>query len=126
SDAAPVAHVMIDAAADVEPTPPVPAAPPRRLWVAALPTEADFLAYSKEQAGERFTKFVVDLHTDAIYYFDVDVYKVHKDFIFAELFHRPKTKEAVRVFDVNYGRDKPDFLMCYLSHHLAVDLWTLA
>ena len=133
TDAA-VVVAPIDAAAvaepepEPEPPPPdqIPTEPPRRLWTPKLASEADFLAYSKEQGGERFTKFVVDLRTDAIYYFDVDVYKVHKDFIFAELFKKPKTKEAVRIFDVNYGANKPDFLMCYLVHHLAQDVWTVA
>lgn len=119
---------LVDAAEKPEVPPPdvAPVEPPRRLWTNELMTEADWLAYSKEQGGERFSKFVVDLKTDAIYYFDVDVYRLHKDFIFAELYKKPKTKEAVRIFDVNYGKDKTDFLMCYLVHHLGPDKWTFA
>ncbi len=113
-------------AADAPPPAVIPVEPPRRLWTSSLATEADFLAYSKEQAGERFTKFVVDLRTDAVYYFDVDIYKVHKDFIFGELYKTPKTKAAVRIFDANYTKNKVDFLMCYLVHHLAADVWTMA
>jgi hypothetical protein len=108
------------------PTTPVPDTAARRMWTPAIPDEETFLAYSKELGGERFTKFVVDLNTDAIYYFDVDVFRVHKDFIFSELFRTPKTKEAVREFDKNYGPDKPGFLLCYLSHHLGPDVWTMA
>ena len=51
---------------------------------------------------------------------------MHKDFIFAELLKVPRTKEAEQLFDRNYGKDKPDFLMCYLVHHLEPDVWTLA
>lgn len=101
-------------------------APARRLWSHQLATAEEFEAYSKELGGERFAKFVIDLKSDAIYYFDVDVYKVHKDFIFQELYKKPKTKEAVRVFDKNYTANKTDFMMCYLVHHLAQDVWTFA
>jgi hypothetical protein len=102
------------------------AAPVRRLWAPRLATEAEFLAYSKEIGGERFAKFVIDLRSDAIYYFDVDVYKVHKDFIFQELYKKPRTAAATRIFDRNYGANKTDFLMCYLIHHLNQDAWTFA
>jgi hypothetical protein len=98
----------------------------RRLWAPKLDDEAAFLAYSKEIGGERFAKFVIDLKSDAIYYFDVDVYKVHKDFIFEELYRKPRTKAATRIFDRNYGKTKTDFLMCYLIHHLNQDAWTFA
>jgi pyruvate phosphate dikinase-like enzyme len=101
-------------------------APARRLWAPTLTTEDEFLAYSQELGGERFAKFVIDLKSDAIYYFDVDVYKVHKDFIFQELYRKPRTKAATRIFDRNYGAHKTDFLMCYLIHHLNQDAWTFA
>jgi hypothetical protein len=129
-----VAALSVDATAaqpgDDKPELPAPEVapvePPRRLWTNELMTEAAWMDFSKEQGGERFGKFVVDLKTDAIYYFDVDVYRLHKDFIFAELFHKPKTKEAVKAFDVNYGQNKTGFLMCYLVHHLSADKWTFA
>jgi Pyruvate phosphate dikinase, AMP/ATP-binding domain len=96
------------------------------VWAARLDGEADFLRYSKEVAGDRFTKFVVDLKSSAIYYVDASVYSMHKDFIFAELLKAPKTKEAIIAFDKNYGKDKPQFIMCYLVHHLGPDVWTMA
>lgn len=100
--------------------------PARKLWTAQLLDAATFDAYSEQLGGEKFAKFVIDLKSDAIYYFDVNVYKVHKDFIFQVLYQKPKTKAAVRAFDKNYGVKKTDFLMCYLVHHLAADLWTFA
>lgn len=98
----------------------------RPVWVSKLGSEEDFLAYSRETSGERFTKFVVDLKTKAIYYVDADLYPMHKDFIFAELLKTPRTKEAEHEFDKNYGKDKPSFLMCYLVHHLQPDVWSMA
>ena len=114
-------------AAAVEPVAPVePAEPPRRMWTDRIADEDDMRAYSVEIGGERFTKFVLDTRTNAIYYFDVDVYKVHKDFIFGELLKQPRTKALVRLVDRNYGYTKPDFMMCYLVHHLSQDRWTMA
>jgi len=120
--------VTADAKPAEEPPPKlVPdTAPAQRMFVGKLGDAATFESYSKELGGERFAKFVVDLHTDAIYYFDVNVYAVHKDFIFQELYKKAKTKAAVRVFDKNYGDKKTDFLMCYLVHHLSQDIWTFA
>ena len=96
------------------------------VWTPRLASEEDFLHYSKVVGAERFTKFVVDLKSSAIYYVDADLYPMHKDFIFAELLKVPRTKEAEQLFDRNYGKDKPEFLMCYLVHHLEPDVWTLA
>jgi hypothetical protein len=98
----------------------------RTVWTGRIASEEDFLHYSKVVGAERFTKLVVDLKSNAIYYVDAELYPMHKDFIFAELLKVPRTKEAEQKFDKNYGRDKPDFLMCYLVHHLEPDLWTLA
>jgi len=128
-----------DAGADAAPAlssdPPAPtsltdAAPPepraRATWIPKISNDEDFQAYSRVVGGERFTKIVVDIKTKATYYVDADLYPLHKDFIFAELLKTARTKEAVREVDKNYGRDKPSFLMLYLVHHEASDLWTLA
>jgi Pyruvate phosphate dikinase, AMP/ATP-binding domain len=114
----------VERAASLEAGADSPAA--RRVWTPKIESASDFLAYSKEVGNERFTKFVVELKSKAIYYVDADLYPMHKDFIFAELLKVPRTREAENAFDKNYGRDKPDFLMCYLVHHLGPDLWSLA
>ena len=101
-------------------------APARRMWTHELADRETFEAYSRELGGERFAKFVIDVRTNAIYYFDVNVYPVHKDFVFGELYKKPKTKQAVRVFDRNYTANKADFMLCYLVHHRNQDVWTMA
>jgi len=98
----------------------------RKIYVDKIPDKETFDAYSKELGGERFSKFVLDLKTDAIYYFDVNVYPVHKDFVFGALYKKPKTPSAVRLVDRNYHEVKPDFMMCYVVHHVSVDQWTFA
>jgi hypothetical protein len=135
-DAAPVASERVTdasapsladatvAAASGEATPRAIRARP--VWTSKLESEEDFLHYSKVVGAERFTKLVIDLKSSAIYYVDAELYPMHKDFIFAQLLKVPRTKEAEQLFDRNYGKDKPDFLMCYLVHHLEPDVWTLA
>ncbi len=98
----------------------------RKIYVDKIPDAETFDAYSKELGGERFAKFVLDLKTNAIYYFDVNVFPVHKDFIFGALYKKPKTPAAVRLVDRNYHEDKPDFMMCYVVHHVSSDQWTFA
>lgn len=111
------------------PSPQPPAAPPpktRRVFTNKLADHDDFVAYSKQVAGERFTRFVIDVKTNAIYYFDVKVYPVHREFVFAELYKTKMTKAKERRFTRNYGRVKPDFVLGYLVHHLGPDVWTMA
>lgn len=126
ADAAPPPPPPVDADTEHAPVVIPETAPARRLWTHELPDAETFEAYSKELGGERFAKFAIDLKTDAVYYFDVDVYKVHKDFIFQELYKKPRTRAAVRLFDRNYTANKVDFMLCYLVHHTSQDVWTLA
>ena len=93
--AAPDASVAVGSGSDSSAPPPVV----RKIYVDKIPDVATFEAYSKELGGERFSKFVYDLKTDAIYYFDVNVYPVHKDFIFGALYKKPKTPAAVHRVD---------------------------
>ncbi len=97
-----------------------------RVFTGAIKSADEFATYSKEVGGERFTKFVIDLKTDAMYYFDVNVYRIHTEFVFAELYKRPITMDGLRTFNKNYTSVKPEFLMCYLVHHLGPDVWTMA
>jgi hypothetical protein len=98
----------------------------RQVWVPKIADDATFEAYSKEVGGERFCKLVIDLKSDAVYYFDVNVYPVHKDFVFGAIYKKPITPAAKRLFDRNYSDDKPDFMLIYLVHHLQLDQWTFA
>lgn len=113
---------------DAKPSPGAGSAAPeaRKLWVPRLDNPATFEAYSKEIGGERFAKLVIDVKSNAVYYFDVNVYAVHKDFIFGALYKKTRTREATKLFDRNYGKVKPDFIMVYLVHHLQQDIWTFA
>ena len=91
-----------------------------------IANEAEFLSLSKELAGERFTKFVIDVRTGEIFFFDVNVFRLHSDFVFSQIYHQAKTPTLVREYNRNYSSKKPEFLLGYLSHHLSADIWTFA
>lgn len=97
-----------------------------RVYTSTLTSPEQFQAYSRTIAGERFTKFIVDLRSDRIYYFDVNVYKLHVDFVFNEMFREPLNPRRLLKFNRNYDADKPEFLLCYLVHHEGPDLWTFS
>jgi len=98
----------------------------RRVFTSALKNDADFVAYSKQIGAERFTKFVIDVKTDRIYFFDSKVYAVHRDFVFAQLYKTKMTLAMEKKFRRNYNRKKPSFVLGYLVHHLGPDIWTMA
>jgi hypothetical protein len=130
-DAAPTVNaVAVDASAPeslVDAAPVTDAAPRGKpTWVPKLADEAAFLAYSKEVGNERFAKLVVAIASGDTFYVDPELYPMHKDFIFAEILRTPRTPEATREVDKNYGKEKPSFLMLYVVHHLREDKWTLA
>jgi hypothetical protein len=96
------------------------------VWVPKLENEQDFVNFSTVLGRERFSKFLVDLKTHAVYFVDAELYPMHKDFVFAELLKVPRTKEAERAFDHNYGKDKPSYLLGYLTYHEDIDQWTMS
>jgi hypothetical protein len=98
----------------------------RKIYVDRIDNAETFAAYSREVGNERYAKFVLDTKSNAIYYFDVSIYPVHKDFIFGALLKQERTKKLLRIVDRNYGAKKPDFMMVYVVHHLQQDLWTFA
>jgi len=77
-------------------------------------------------AGERFTKAIIDLRTDQVYYFDVNVYPLHSDFVFAQIYKTEETPEMLGRYMENYNETKPEFLLVYLVHHVAQDIWAFA
>ncbi len=97
-----------------------------RVWAPAVHSLALFDRFSEGVAGERFLKFLVDLKTDKIYYFDVHAFEMHTDFVFRHLYRREPSPDDLAAFLANYDEDKPSFLLCYLVHHLDQDLWTFA
>jgi hypothetical protein len=107
---------------------PVPASPPRerRAYIPKITSYDEFSEYADTVAGERFTKAIIDLRTDQVYYFDVNIYPLHSDFIFAQIYKAEETPEALGRYMENYNETKPEFLLVYLVHHVAQDIWAFA
>src|SRR6266702_8208464 len=77
-----------------------------RVYVHEVPDAATFETLSRTLGSDRFGKFLIDLKTDQIFYFDVNLYRLHSDFVFAEFYHRPMKTEDVNEYNRYYNADK--------------------
>jgi hypothetical protein len=97
-----------------------------RVFVRTVPDEKTWNTYSRTIQSDAFGKYVLDLKTNEVYYFDVNLYRMHTDFVFEVIYKQPITNEGLRDFIKNYDADKPRFILGYLTHHLKVDEWTFS
>jgi hypothetical protein len=97
-----------------------------RVYVREVRDLATYERYSRILGSDRFGKFVIDLKTQDIYFIDVNLFRLHADFVLGYLLKKPWTAENIREYNKNYDRDKPAFILGYLTHHLKVDRYTFA
>jgi len=95
-----------------------------RVHVGAIPDAATFETYSRVLGADRFGKFLIEQKTNRIFYFDVNLYRLHSDFVFSQFYGRPMTDADIHEYNRNYDAEKPRFIMGYLTHHLKTDQWT--
>ncbi len=86
----------------------------------------EFEQNSIQVNGDRYTKFVLDLKSNAIYYFDVHTYPMHIDFLLKELIQKPLSQKVYTEYAKNYDEVKPNYLLCYLVYHTNQNLWSLS
>jgi hypothetical protein len=98
----------------------------QRAWVKAVPDVATWNSYSKTVGSDQFGKFIIDVKTNDIYFFDVNLFNIHADFVLGVLLKQAWTPDNIREYNKNYERDKPKFILCYLTHHLKVNKWTFS
>jgi hypothetical protein len=98
----------------------------RRVWVKTIDSAATWQHYSKRVSSDELGKFIIDVRTNDIYFIDVNVFNIHADFVLGELLKLPWTAENVREYNKNYEREKPRFILGYLTHHLKIDRWSFA
>jgi Pyruvate phosphate dikinase, AMP/ATP-binding domain len=98
----------------------------QRVWVKAVPDEATWKTYSRTQGSDEFGKFIIDVKTNDIYFIDVNLFNLHADFVLGVLLKKPWTAENIREYNRNYERDKPLFVLGYLTHHTKVNKWTFS
>ena len=95
-----------------------------RAFVPEVKDEATFRALSREVESDRLGKFLIDLSTDAIYYFDVNLYRIHRDFVQGQILRREMTPEERVEYNRNYHAHKPRFILGYLTLHRKTGVWT--
>src|SRR4051812_34340507 len=98
----------------------------QRAWVKEVPDATTWKNYSKIVATDELGKFIIDLKTNDIYFFDVNLFNIHADFVLGVLLKQQWNHDNVVEYNKNYERNKPKFILCYLTHHLKVDKWTFS
>jgi hypothetical protein len=98
----------------------------QRAWVKTMPDAPTWNIYSKTVGSDQFGKCIIDVKTNDIYFFDVNLFNIHADFVLGVLLKQAWTADNIREYNKNYERDKPKFILCYLTHHLKVDRWTFS
>ncbi len=118
--------LALPAYGDKAATPEVPTGKQSRVFVREIKDDATWATYSRTLGSDTFGKYVLDLKTDEIYFFDVNLFKLHTDFVFQVIYRKPITNDALIEFIKNYDSNKPRFILGYLTHHLKVDEWTFS
>ncbi len=98
----------------------------QRAWVKEVPDLQTWKNYSKIVATDELGKFIIDLKTNDIYFFDVNLFNIHADFVLGVLLKKAWTADNVREYNKNYERIKPKFILGYLTHHIKVDRWSFS
>ncbi len=98
----------------------------QRIYVRSIPDRATFENYSRVLGSDRFGKFIIDIKTDEIYFIDVNVFKIHADFVLGVLLKQAWTADNIREYNKNYKRVKPRFILGYITEHLKVDKMSFA
>jgi len=83
----------------------------------SLDSRTQFERYSRVLGSDRFTKFIIDLRSDTLYYIDVNIFRLHADFVFDFLLKQKRTHDTVRRYNLNYERKKPRFILGYITEH---------
>jgi hypothetical protein len=105
---------------------PAAAAPEHRAWLKEIPDAAVWRGYSRTVGSDEFGKCIIDVKSNDIYFIDVNLFNIHADFVLGVLLKQAWTADNIREYNKNYERDKPRFILCYLTHHLKVNRWTFS
>jgi hypothetical protein len=97
-----------------------------RAWVKAVLDDATWQHYSKTVGSDQFGKCIIDVKTNDIYFFDVNLFNIHADFVLGVLLKQAWNAENIIEYNKNYEREKPRFILCYITHHLKVNRWTFS
>ena len=93
-----------------------------RVWQAEVRDMATWKQLSKPVRDAEFSKFVIDLKTNKIYFVDSNVFMLHADFVVDYLQKIPRTVANMKAYNRNYSTKKPQFILGYLTHYPKLDL----
>lgn len=97
-----------------------------RVFVHEIPDEATFRVYSRQLGADRYGKFVIDVKSGELFFFDANLYRLHADFVFAHFYGRTMTNDDIPEYNLNYEADKPRFILGYLTEHQKVGVMTFS
>jgi hypothetical protein len=97
-----------------------------RVYVREVRDRATFERYSRVVGTDRFGKFIIDVKSNDIYFIDVNLFKLHADFVLGVLLKQEWNEENVREYNKNYELDKPRFILGYLTEHGKVKKMTFS
>ncbi|WP_233261287.1 PEP/pyruvate-binding domain-containing protein [Vitiosangium sp. GDMCC 1.1324] len=87
---------------------------------------ATFSAYAHPIETDKVGKFLIDLKSDRIYYFDVNLYRLHYDFVSKFILQHPMTPEERAAYFLNYREEKPNYILGYITYHQSAKRWTFS
>jgi len=98
----------------------------QRAWVKTVPDAQTWKHYSRTVGSDEFGKCIIDVKSNDIYFIDVNLFNIHADFVLGVLLKQAWTADNIREYNRNYERNKPRFILCYLTHHLKIDKWSFS
>lgn len=96
------------------------------VWQHSINDMEDWQRLAAPERDAAFSKFVLDVKTGQIYFFDAHVFKLHIDFGLQVLLKQARTHDSVVAFNRNYAAVKPQFILGYITHYPKLDLWTMS
>lgn len=93
-----------------------------RVWQSEVRDMATWKRLSKPLRDAEFSKFVIDLKTNKIYFVDSNVFMLHADFVVDYLQKIPRTAANMKAYNRNYSTKKPQFILGYLTHYPELNL----
>ena len=93
----------------------------QKVWQSEVRDTATWARLNKLQRGSEYSKFVIDVKTNKIYFVDSNVFTLHADFVLDYLQKLPRTTANMRAYNQNYSTVKPQFILGYLTHYPALD-----
>src|SRR5215468_7769468 len=79
----------------------------QRSWVKEVPDAATWKNYAKTVGSDELGKCIIDVKTNDIYFFDVNLFNIHADFVFKILTKQAWNYDNVVEYNKNYERNKP-------------------